>query len=60
MITQQADTCKSCEFQFIRGFYVCLSVQKIVKESLQIKLKEPLFDPLMNAINRLQAESVHI
>jgi len=39
-LTNVADTQrKSCEFRFIRGFYVSISIRNILKGNLQPKLK---------------------
>jgi len=45
MITQRRQTCESCGFQFIHGFYVSISIQKILKGSLQPKLKGAIVWP---------------
>ena len=41
---------KSCEFRFIRGFYVCISIQNILKGNLQPKFKSASVWPKWTAV----------
>jgi len=41
---------KSCEFRFIRGFYVCISIQNILKGNLQPKCKGASVWPMSTAV----------
>ena len=41
---------KSCEFRFIRGFYVSISIRNILKENLQPKLKVSIVWPKSTAV----------
>jgi len=41
---------KSCEFRFIRGFYVSISIQNILKGNLQPKLKGASVWPKSTAV----------
>ena len=58
MISQRRQTSRIHGFRFIHSFYASVSILNILKGSLQPKLKEPMFGPLMHAVKLLQAEYV--
>ena len=58
MISQRRQTSRIHGFRFIHSFYASVSILNILMGSLQPKLKEPMFGPLMHAVKSLEAESI--